>query len=110
MIKTPLQDALEKYETHKYTLKLGQNKDFILNKDNAEVFCPKIAPLPIPNSVGGFGLMRMPCSTGCPFATLKHNLRKDKYVYHIGCESGKTIELEIEDEAPMSDRPKLSLV
>lgn len=111
MIKTPLQDALENFEAHTYSLKVGQNKDFILVKDGAEVFCPYLNPIPVPNQIaGGFGLMRMPCSTGCAFATLKHNLRKDKRVYQIGCNSKNELELEIEPENQPPQRPPLTLV
>jgi hypothetical protein len=55
--------------------------------------------------MGGFQIMRMPCSTLCPHASFKDN------VVSITC-GGQLIKLEIEaeDEEPKQDSKILSLV
>lgn len=49
-----------------YHLKENQNNDKVLFINGKEAFCPFAQPIKVPNSVGGIGIMRLPCQSGCP--------------------------------------------
>ena len=89
----------------KYTIKAGQQKEDIIMIDGNQSICPFTNAIPMQGQMGGFQIMRMPCSTLCPHASLKDNK------VSITC-GGQLVELEIEaeDEEPKQDSKILSLV
>ena len=89
----------------KYTIKEGQQKEEIIMINGKQSICPFTNAIPMQGQMGGFQIMRMPCSTLCPHASLE-----DNKVY-ITC-GGQSIEfkIEAEDEEPNQDSKILSLV
>jgi hypothetical protein len=80
----------------KYTLKAGQQKEDIIMINGNQSICPFTNAIPMQGQMGGFQIMRMPCTTLCPHASLKDNKLS------ITC-GGQLIHLEIESE---EDTPK----
>jgi hypothetical protein len=89
----------------KYTLKEGQQKEEIIMINGKQSICPFTNAIPMQGQMGGFQIMRMPCSTLCPHAYKK----EDKITITCG---GQLINLTIEpeEEAPKEDSKILSLV
>lgn len=90
----------------KYTLKSGQQKgEQVIMIDGNQSICPFTNAIPMQGQMGGFQIMRMPCTTLCPHAFLKDN----KVAITCG---GQLIHLDIqpEEETPQTDSKILSLV
>lgn len=90
----------------KYTLKAGQQKgeEIIMINGNQSI-CPFTNAIPMQGQMGGFQIMRMPCTTLCP-----HAYKKDDKIA-ITC-GGQLINLTIETEeevAPQGDSKIISL-
>lgn len=49
-----------------YKLKENANGDSVLFINEKEAFCPYAQPIKVANNLGGFGIMRLPCQSGCP--------------------------------------------
>jgi len=89
----------------KYTLKAGQQKEEIIMIDGNQSICPFTNAIPMQGQMGGFQIMRMPCSTLCP-----HAVKKENKIF-ITC-GGQLVKLTIEseEESPKQDSKILSLV
>lgn len=57
------------------------NYGFMLIKHGKEAFCPFQPPIPTQGTMGGMGLMRLPCCTLCPLASLN----EEKNIYKTVC-------------------------
>jgi len=75
----------------KYTLNKGQQGEEVLMINGLQSFCPFVNPIPMQGNAGQISLMRLPCSTTCPHATVNEE------EYCITC-SGKLTIFELEEE------------
>jgi hypothetical protein len=73
----------------------------VLVKDGKETFCPFQPPIPMPGENGGFTLMRLPCSTNCPHASLD----EDTNEYVITC-TEQTVVFKIEKQEEEAEEEK----
>lgn len=73
-----------------YTVKKGQQGEEVLNINGVQSVCPYVAPLPFQGQMGQVQIIRMPCSTLCPHASIKEN------DYHITCGANHTITFKLE--------------
>jgi len=62
-----------------YSVSTGQQGEKILMIDGQQSVCPFVNAIPIQGNVGQLQIMRVPCSTLCPLASLNNK------VYQIGC-------------------------
>lgn len=75
---------------HTYTVEQDpSNNSFTLVKDGTQCFCPKIAPILIPGSLGTVSMSRMSCNTCCPFANIYDTGAET--IYKITCESASPL-------------------
>lgn len=65
-----------------YTLVKGQQKEDVLHINGTQSICPYTAPIPFQGNVGQVQIMRMPCCTLCPLATIED----EDYVVSCGHE------------------------
>lgn len=92
----------------KHTVAQSPNGEFILNKNGVQAYCPKIGPLPVPKQLTGeIQLMRCPCSTLCPFASIiekesftdtdngGRQSEGKKLYYQVRCEGGHPVDLQL---------------
>ena len=84
---------------NKYTIKVGQSKDLVLQVNDLQSVCPFTQPIPIPGSVGQIQIMRMPCTSLCPHVKLGED------TWTITC-GGKDETFKIEEEE--FQEPKLT--
>jgi len=82
----------------KYSVSKGQQQEDVLFVDGKQSICPYTAPIPFQGNMGQVQIMRMPCCTLCPHASLKDN----EWKVTCGAEA-KTIVLE---ESTTTDEPK----
>ena len=75
----------------KYTLNKGQQGESVLMINGIQSFCPFVDPIPMQGQVGQIQLMRLPCNTACPHASVNEK------EYCITC-SGKSQVFELEEE------------
>jgi hypothetical protein len=54
----------------KYTLKKGQNQEDVLVINGNQSVCPYAAPLSFAGQMGQVQIIRMPCTTQCPHASV----------------------------------------
>lgn len=64
----------------KNVAKENPNYGFMLMKDGKESFCPYQPPVPTQGTMGGMNLMRLPCCTICPLASLNEETNMYKTV------------------------------
>ncbi len=82
-------------ELQKVEARYDANYGHVLVKDGKEAFCPHQQPIPT-QGIGGMGLMRLPCSTLCPKATIRttgefvDGIYVEQTYYLVGCSSNKT--------------------
>lgn len=86
-------------KNNKYTIKVGQSKDLVLQINDLQSVCPFTQPIPVPGNVGQIQIMRMPCTSLCPHVKLKDD------AWCITC-GGQTEEFPIEEEE--IQEPKLT--
>lgn len=91
----------------KYTITKGQLKEDVLVINGNQSVCPYAAPLSFAGQMGQVQIIRMPCSTVCPHASV---LGKDNEVYETTCGSKtKTFTIEVEAEKPKIISPMKSI-
>lgn len=91
----------------KVSLKADPNYGYVLVKDGQEAFCPFQQPLPMQGKVGGMSLLRLPCCTVCPKATLT-TLPLGGLLYSTDCgaeATAYTVEVEKKDEGGLLIHP-----
>lgn len=54
----------------KYTLKKGQNQEDVLKINGIDSVCPFVGAIPLQGNMGGVQVLRMPCTTQCPHASV----------------------------------------
>lgn len=83
----------------KYTIKDDATHGQILVKNGKDAVCPLQQPIPTQSQMGGVMLLRLPCSTNCPFAELLKYKTPEGNIneYNISC-TGSLITLEVETE------------
>mgnify|MGYP006293649751 CR=1 FL=1 len=82
----------------KYSVKTGQPNEKVLHINDNQSVCPFVNAIPISGKMGGFNLIRMPCSTLCPHA------KADDLYYSISCSgSVEMFPLELTTETPEVD-------
>jgi len=85
----------------KYTTKKGQQGEDVLNINGMQSICPFTPALVIGGNLGQTQIIRLPCSTVCPFATLENNGQ-----YLINC-TGSAEWYEIEKQDIVEDQSKI---
>lgn len=75
----------------KYTLHKGQQGEKVLMINGIQSFCPFVDPIPVQSQMGQMQIMRLPCNTACPHATVNEE------EYCITC-TGKLQVFELEEE------------
>lgn len=86
----------------KVTFRKDEQYGIVIQKDGKDMFCPyqSAVPIPMQTSMGGMSinLMRMPCSSQCPFAEF---LELDGLAtYTISCGKDKiTFRIDKQDKA-----------
>lgn len=86
-----------------YSIKSGQQKsEGILMINGNQSICPFTNAIPMQGQMGGFQIVRMPCTTLCPFALI----REDKMI--ISC-SGESLRFTLESNET-AEVQKLDLV
>lgn len=80
-----------------YTTKPGQGKELVLFIDGNQSVCPFTAPIPFSGSMGQVQIMRLPCNTLCPFASVQG----DKWVTKCTGEY---------DAHPLSKEPEIPII
>jgi hypothetical protein len=79
-----------------FTIRKDDNYQDVLQENNADKICPFQTPVPVPmqNALGQtvFTLMRMPCSSVCPFVEIT-DMNQEKN-YWINC-TGKPLMFDI---------------
>lgn len=88
----------------KYTKKVGQQGDMVLHIDGMQSICPFVQALPMQGSYGQIQIMRLPCTSSCPHATLS-----DDYWVVTCSGSEKTMILEKGDEEAELVKSQFSL-
>lgn len=83
--------------TSRYTTKPGQAKELVLFIDGNQSVCPFTAPIPFSGSMGQVQIMRLPCNTLCPFASVQG----DKWVTKCTGEY---------DAHPLSKEPEIPII
>lgn len=74
----------------KYKIKENSNGDSVLFINDKEAFCPFAQPIKVPNSVGGIGIMRLPCQSGCPHFFVHDNEKDSQFCgVEITCSANK---------------------
>ena len=86
-----------------YTLKNDDNYGEILQQNDQDKICPFQTPVPVPmqNALGQtvITLMRMPCSTVCPFVEITE--MNNEKIYWTNC-TGRPISFDIvENKTPL---------
>jgi hypothetical protein len=86
----------------KYTILKGQQKEDVLTINGLQSICPFTAPIPFQGNMGQVQIMRMPCTTLCPHATLS----EDNRTYTITCSNiAKSFKLdETIEETPKTSK------
>jgi hypothetical protein len=82
-----------------YTIKKGQQGEEVLNINGFQSVCPYVAPLPFQGQMGQVQIIRMPCSTLCPHASIKEN------DYHITCGANHTLTFKLEQNPEIPAKP-----
>jgi hypothetical protein len=85
----------------KYTTKKGQQGEDVLNINGIQSICPFTPALVVGGNLGQTQIIRLPCSTVCPFATLE---REDAYC--INC-TGSAEWYELENQDMIEDQSKI---
>jgi len=95
-------------DLQKVEARYDANYGHVLVKDGREAFCPYQQPIPT-QGIGGMGLMRLPCSTLCPKATIVNvgefldGVYTEQSYYKVGCSSNKTeYKINIEDKSKIT--------
>jgi hypothetical protein len=70
-----------------YTTKKGQQGEDVLFINEIQSICPFTPALVVGGNLGQTQIIRLPCSTVCPFATI----RKGVWEYVIGCNGNKEV-------------------
>jgi hypothetical protein len=82
---------------NRYTVKKEQNL-IILQKDGSDCICPFQQPIPTQSNLGGMQLLRLPCSTQCPFATYsEYNLTDAKVLEYVTHCTGNEVNFDIQE-------------
>ena len=89
-----------------HTIRKDDNYNDVLQENNADKICPFQSPVPVPmqNALGQtvFTLMRMPCSSVCPFVEItEFNNAK---LYWISC-TGQHKSFDIEESTKQLINP-----
>ena len=83
----------------KYTLRKGQNKEDVLEINGIDSVCPFVGGIPMQSNMGGLQILRMPCTTQCPHATVTSE--GEFYIISCGSEKQKfAIEKNDEKQKP----------
>lgn len=91
-----------------YKIKENSNGDKVLFINEKEAFCPYAQPIKVANSVGGFGIMRLPCQSGCPHFFFHKNEEDGNFgTVEITCSSNKK---SIVAELEIAEKPKPSMI
>jgi hypothetical protein len=97
----------------KYTIKKDTNNGNVLVKNGIDTFCPyqSAIPVPIQSAMGGMSLnlVRMPCSTNCPFASIVSDTEEKNAIYNTSCNGDKTFILENNSEEK-KDTPLIKMI
>jgi len=86
----------------KYTTKKGQQGEDVLNINGIQSICPFTPALVVGGNLGQTQIIRLPCSTVCPFATLEN----ENSQYLINC-TGSAEWYEIEEQDIIEDQSKI---
>jgi hypothetical protein len=79
----------------KYTLGVGQAKESILEINGLQSVCPFVSAIPVQGQMGQVQIMRLPCSTLCPHASIYGE------TYLMTCSGNLlTFKLDKEEEEP----------
>lgn len=90
----------------KYTITKGQLKEDVLVINGNQSVCPYAAPLSFAGQMGQVQIIRMPCSTVCPHASVTSEA--DYYETTCGSKT-KTFTIEVEAEKPKIISPMKSI-
>jgi hypothetical protein len=83
---------------NKYKVQKGQQGEDVLIINGIQSICPFTPALMIGGNLGQTQILRLPCSTVCPFAHLESD-DEDITEYHISCHGIDEALLLIKDES-----------
>lgn len=75
----------------RYTINKGQQGEKVLMIDGIQSFCPFVDPIPVQTQAGQMQIMRLPCNSACPHASVNEGY------YCITC-SGKVESFELDED------------
>lgn len=99
--------------TQKFTTRKDDQYGIVLQIDGKDSFCPfqTAVPVPMQSAMGGMSLslMRMPCSSQCPFVTLTRNEDGEVNTYECRCVAERILKFFLDVE-PKKDSNILRLL
>lgn len=91
----------------KYTLKKGQNQEDVLKINGLDSVCPFVGAIAMEGNMGGLQLLRMPCTTQCPHASVQFQEKSGEVFYNITCgNSYQSFAIQKEEE----EKPKPTIL